>query len=96
MTELRVGDVLENRYRVDHPIAQGGMSTVYRCIDLRLGRAVAVKVIDERLNRDPEFRDRFRSEARAMAKLSNPSLVDIYDFGSSGGHLFFEIGRAHV
>lgn len=89
MTELRVGDVLENRYRVDHPIAQGGMSTVYRCIDLRLGRAVAVKVIDERLNRDPEFRDRFRSEARAMAKLSNPSLVDIYDFGSSGGHLFF-------
>ncbi len=89
MTELRVGDVLENRYRVDHPIAQGGMSTVYRCIDLRLGRAVAVKVIDERLNRDPEFRERFRSEARAMAKLSNPSLVDIYDFGSSGGHLFF-------
>ena len=37
MTRLEIGDVLENRYRIDRPIARGGMSTVYRCVDMRLG-----------------------------------------------------------
>ena len=48
MTRLNVGDILEGRYRIDQPIARGGMSTVYRCVDMRLGRAVAAKVMDER------------------------------------------------
>ncbi|MGP6172790.1 Stk1 family PASTA domain-containing Ser/Thr kinase [Corynebacterium sp. A21] len=88
MVQLKVGDVLESRYRIDHPIARGGMSTVYRCVDLRLGRAVATKVMDPRYIDDPVFRQRFRREARAMAQLSHPNLVNVYDFGSDGDHLF--------
>ena len=67
MTRLEIGDVLEDRYRIDRPIARGGMSTVYRCVDMRLGRAVAAKVMDERYSDDPVFIKRFSREARAMA-----------------------------
>lgn len=83
-----MGDVLEGRYRIDHPIARGGMSTVYRCVDLRLGRAVAAKVMDDQHRDDPVFRQRFRREARAMAQLSHPNLVNVYDFNSEGEHIF--------
>lgn len=88
MVQLQVGDVLESRYRIDHPIARGGMSTVYRCVDLRLGRAVAAKVMDQRYVNDSVFRQRFRREARAMAQLSHPNLVNVHDFGSDGDHLY--------
>lgn len=88
MAQLAVGDVLEDRYRIDHPIARGGMSMVYRCVDLRLGRAVAAKVMDDKYISDPVFRQRFRREARAMAQLTHPNLVNVYDFGSDGDHLF--------
>lgn len=82
MSQLAIGDVLERRYRIDHPIARGGMSTVYRCVDLRLSREVAAKVMDARFIDDPVFRDRFRREAQAMAQLKHPNLVDVYDFSS--------------
>lgn len=64
------------------------MSTVYRCVDLRLGRAVAVKVMDDRYIDDPVFRQRFRREARAMARINHPHIVGVYDFGSDGNHVF--------
>ena len=60
MSKLNVGDLLDGRYRIETPIARGGMSTVYRCIDTRLGRPVAAKVMDDRYIDDPIFRDRFR------------------------------------
>lgn len=85
MAELAVGDVLEGRYRIDHPIARGGMSTVYRCVDLRLGRAVAAKIMHDRFADDAPSRVRFRREARAMAQLSHPNLVGVYDFSSDEG-----------
>ena len=88
MAQLAVGDLLEDRYRIDHPIARGGMSMVWRCVDLRLGRAVAAKVLDEKYIADPVFRQRFRREARAMAQLNHPNLVNVYDFGSDGDHLY--------
>lgn len=88
MVNLRVGDILEDRYRIETPIARGGMSTVYRCIDLRLGRSVAVKVMDAAYVNDPVFRQRFRREARSMAQLSHPNLVNVFDFSSSGDHAF--------
>ncbi|MCF4006269.1 Stk1 family PASTA domain-containing Ser/Thr kinase [Corynebacterium uropygiale] len=88
MAELNVGEILEARYRIDRPIARGGMSTVYRAVDLRLARAVALKVMDQRFAADPVFRSRFRREARAMAQLSHPNLVNVYDFGSDGDHIF--------
>ncbi|MBH5299622.1 PASTA domain-containing protein [Corynebacterium silvaticum] len=88
MAELIVGDVLENRYRIEAPIARGGMSTVYRCLDLRLERHVAAKVMDARYIDDPVFRQRFQREARSMAQLSHPCLVGVYDFSSDGDQVF--------
>lgn len=88
MAELIVGDVLENRYRIEAPIARGGMSTVYRCLDLRLERHVAAKVMDARYIDDPIFRQRFQREARSMAQLSHPCLVGVYDFSSDGDQVF--------
>ncbi|WP_053546191.1 Stk1 family PASTA domain-containing Ser/Thr kinase [Corynebacterium deserti] len=88
MANLKVGDVLEDRYRIETPIARGGMSTVYRCLDLRLGRSMALKVMDEDFVDDPVFRQRFRREARSMAQLNHPNLVNVYDFSASGGQVF--------
>ncbi len=88
MTHLAAGDVLEGRYIIDRPIARGGMSTVYRCLDDRLGREVAAKVMDERYLDDDVFLDRFAREARAMAQLSHPNLVNVYDFGADGEDVF--------
>ncbi|EEI16988.1 kinase domain protein [Corynebacterium lipophiloflavum DSM 44291] len=88
MTELAVGDYLDNRYVIDRPIARGGMSTVYRCVDVRLGREVAAKVMDNRYVDDHLFLTRFRREARAMAQLSHPNLVNVYDFSHEGDHVF--------
>ena len=88
MDALEVGDIIENRYRVDYPIARGGMSTVYRCIDLRLGRAVAAKIMHDELLDDPVFIRRFEREARAMAQLSHPNLIGVYDFSADGDPVF--------
>lgn len=88
MTQLEVGDVLEHRYRIDRPIARGGMSTVYRCVDLRLGRALAAKVMHEQYSQDAVFIHRFRREARAMAQLTHPNLVNVYDFSAEGDPVY--------
>ena len=64
------------------------MATVYRCVDVRLGREVAAKVMHEQYVNDPVFRDRFRREARAMAQLSHPNLVNVYDFSAQGQTVF--------
>lgn len=88
MTTLEPGEVLEDRYRIDRTIARGGMSTVYRCLDLRLGRAVAAKVMDGDYLDDPISRDRFTREARAMAQLRHPNILGVYDFSSAGEHIF--------
>lgn len=86
--QLAVGDYLEDRYVIDRAIARGGMATVYRCVDVRLGREVAAKVMHEQYVHDPVFRDRFRREARAMAQLSHPNLVNVYDFSAQGQTVF--------
>ena len=83
-----LGTVLEDRYRIDAPIARGGMSAVYLGVDLRLGRDVAVKVMDPRYSADPQFLRRFEFEARAVAGLKHPGLVAVYDQGIDGGIAF--------
>ncbi len=83
-----LGELLEGRYRVDAPIARGGMSTVYRGLDTRLDRPVAIKVMDPVFADDPEFLSRFEFEARAVARLSHPALVSVHDQGSDRGHAF--------
>ncbi len=76
------GTVLDRRYRVDAPIARGGMSTVYAGTDLRLDRRVAVKVMAPALAHDPAFTERFVREARTAARLSHPNAVAVFDQGA--------------
>ncbi len=83
-----IGAVLDGRYRVDAPIASGGMSTVYRGLDTRLDRLVALKVMDSRYSGDQQFLTRFQREARAAAGLKSPGLVAVYDQGFDGRHPF--------
>src|SRR5688500_2664077 len=64
------------------------MGEVYRARDSRLGRDVAVKVLADRLTGDPEARARFEAEARAVAALSHPGLVTLFDVGESDGVTF--------
>ncbi|MGV0814643.1 protein kinase [Mycolicibacterium boenickei] len=79
-----VGTTLDGRYRVDMPIATGGMSTVYRGLDVRLDRPVALKVMDSRYSGDSHFLTRFGREAKAVARLKDPGLVAVYDQGGGG------------
>ncbi|BEL38642.1 hypothetical protein Isolate57625_19970 [Mycobacteroides abscessus subsp. abscessus] len=83
-----IGAVLDGRYRIEAPIATGGMSTVYRGLDTRLDRPVAVKVMDSRYASDSGFLARFRLEARAVARLRHPGLVAVFDQGMDGRHPF--------
>ncbi len=82
------GILLDGRYRVETPIATGGMSTVYRGTDLRLDRPVAIKVMDSRYAGDQQFLTRFQMEARAVARLSHPGLVAVFDQGLDGQYPF--------
>ncbi|MER6989790.1 Stk1 family PASTA domain-containing Ser/Thr kinase [Saccharopolyspora hirsuta] len=77
--------MLERRYRVDALIARGGMSTVYRGLDTRLDRPVAIKVMDAQYSGDRSFVERFEREARAAAKLHHPDIVAVYDQGVDHG-----------
>jgi serine/threonine-protein kinase len=83
-----VGAVLDGRYRVEAMIATGGMSAVYRGLDLRLDRPVALKVMESRYAGDNQFLTRFQREARAVARLKDPGLVAVYDQGIDGQHPF--------
>ncbi|MBV9919368.1 MAG: Stk1 family PASTA domain-containing Ser/Thr kinase [Pseudonocardia sp.] len=82
------GALLDARYRVGSPIATGGMSTVYRGVDTRLDRPVAVKIMDARFADDPAFRTRFEREARSAARIDHPAVVDVYDQGTDDDQLF--------
>ncbi|WP_319460640.1 serine/threonine-protein kinase [Micromonospora sp. RTP1Z1] len=79
---LSPGVQLGNRYRLDERIASGGMGDVWRGTDQVLGRTVAVKSLLPALLDDPGFAERFRGEARSMATINHPGVVDVYDFGS--------------
>ncbi|MFD0525415.1 serine/threonine-protein kinase [Paractinoplanes durhamensis] len=81
---LSPGAVLSERYELTERIAAGGMGEVWRGTDLLLHRPVAVKVLLEGLAADREFIARFRTEARMMASLRHPGIVQVYDFGESG------------
>jgi serine/threonine protein kinase, bacterial len=80
--------MLDGRYRVDSIIATGGMSAVYRGLDTRLDRPVAIKVMESRYATDQQFLTRFQLEARAVARLKDPGLVAVYDQGVDGQHPF--------
>ncbi|MDQ3990519.1 MAG: protein kinase, partial [Actinomycetota bacterium] len=87
-----VGVLLDGRYRVGAVLARGGMSTVYRGVDVRLDRPVAIKVMAPGFAGDPAFLQRFEREARASARLHHPGVVDVFDQGidrsPTGDHVF--------
>ncbi|MFI8876307.1 Stk1 family PASTA domain-containing Ser/Thr kinase [Streptomyces sp. NPDC055243] len=83
-----VGQVLDGRYRVDGRIAVGGMATVYRAVDTRLDRVLALKVMHPTLAADVSFVDRFIREAKSVARLSHPNVVGVYDQGADGAYVY--------
>lgn len=87
-----IGTVLSGRYRLEAKLGSGGMSTVYLARDTTLDRSVAVKVMHREMSEQPDQLERFRQEARAVAKLSHPNVVAVIDAGEDGGfpYIVFE------
>ena len=85
----RVVEAIGTQYEVEGEIGRGGMSVVYRARDLRLNRAVAIKVLPPDLAMDPHIRARFTREAQTAAQLSHPHIVPIYDVGERNGLAYF-------
>lgn len=75
-------DLLGGRYRLDTVLGRGGMAAVWRGVDTRLDRPVAVKVLDGAALTDPAAVERFHREARTVARLADPHVVSVYDVGS--------------
>lgn len=83
-----VGQLLDGRYRVDARIAVGGMATVYRAVDTRLDRVLALKVMHPALATDASFVERFIREAKSVARLSHPNVVGVFDQGAEGAYVY--------
>ncbi|MFF2190902.1 PASTA domain-containing protein [Streptomyces sp. NPDC058155] len=83
-----VGQVLDGRYRVDARIAVGGMATVYRAVDTRLDRVLALKVMHPALATDATFVERFIREAKSVARLAHPNVVGVFDQGAEGAYVY--------
>ncbi|HKO38340.1 MAG TPA: protein kinase [Solirubrobacterales bacterium] len=81
-----IGTVLSGRYKLEAKLGSGGMSTVYLARDTTLDRQVAVKVLHREMSEQADQLERFRQEARAVAKLSHPNVVAVIDAGEDGGH----------
>jgi len=75
-------------YRLEEQIGQGGMAVVYRALDERLDRRVALKLLAPGLAADTAFRTRFIRESRAAAAVDHPNIIPVYDAGDAGGFLF--------
>ncbi|WP_411069758.1 Stk1 family PASTA domain-containing Ser/Thr kinase [Streptomyces sp. cmx-4-25] len=83
-----VGRLLDGRYRVDARIAVGGMATVYRAVDTRLDRVLALKVMHPQLAADAAFVERFIREAKSVARLAHPNVVGVFDQGAEGPYVY--------
>ncbi|MEU9102051.1 Stk1 family PASTA domain-containing Ser/Thr kinase [Streptomyces sp. NPDC048361] len=83
-----VGQVLDGRYRVDARIAVGGMATVYRAVDTRLDRVLALKVMHPGLAADASFVERFIREAKSVARLAHPNVVGVFDQGAQDQYVY--------
>src|SRR5258708_30954965 len=75
-------------YEIQSPLGAGGMGEVYRALDSRLARTVAIKVLPEHLSKHPEAKERLDREARAISSLSHPNICHLYDVGQQDGVSF--------
>ncbi|MFA5536213.1 MAG: Stk1 family PASTA domain-containing Ser/Thr kinase [Bacillota bacterium] len=83
--ENLVGQIIDNRYEIIEKLGGGGMALVYKGFDLLLSRTVTIKILREQLASDGDVVRRFQKEAQAVAKLSHPNIVSIYDVGQENG-----------
>jgi eukaryotic-like serine/threonine-protein kinase len=81
-----IGTVLSGRYRLQAKLGSGGMSTVFLARDQTLDRDVAIKVMHREMSEQADQLERFRQEARAVAKISHPNVVAVIDAGEDHGH----------
>src|SRR5918995_2983562 len=81
--EHYVGEVLDDKYRLERLLGQGGMGAVFLATHLGTDRYVALKLIAPQFMRNQEFVERFKREARAAGRLRHPNVVDVTDFGFS-------------
>ena len=79
-----IGRMLDNRYEILERIGTGGMAVVYKAKCHRLNRLVAVKILKSDLAQDEDFRRRFNAESQAVAQLSHPNIVSVYDVSRGG------------
>ncbi len=79
-----IGKMLDDRYEILEVIGTGGMAVVYKAKCHRLNRLVAIKILKDEYSKDNEFRRRFRAESQAVAMLSHPNIVAVYDVSQSG------------
>ncbi len=80
-----IGRLLDGRYEILEVIGVGGMAVVYKAMCHRLNRLVAVKILKDEYSRDEEFRRRFHGESQAVAMMSHPNIVNVYDVSKSEG-----------
>ncbi len=85
---LKAGIILANRYEIVGRIGSGGMADVYKAMDQKLNRFVAVKVMKPEFQSDSTFISKFRREAQAAAGLANPNIVNVYDVGEDQGNYY--------
>lgn len=76
-----VGLTVDDRYQITQRIAHGGMATVYRAVDTRLDREVALKILRPNMAEDPSVREKFEAEAKNTAKINHPHVINVYDQG---------------
>ena len=91
---LTVGSTL-GPYVVEAQLGAGGMGEVYRALDTRLNRTVAIKVLSAPLTEKPHFRKRFEREARVIAALEHPHICPLYDVGEEHGATFLVMQHLH-
>ena len=85
---MKVGELIAGRYELEELVGEGGMSSVYRAHDVVLERLVALKILHEHFSHDAEYVERFRREARALARLAHPNVVTVIDRGEWKGRQF--------